>query len=55
MVRAIVNGEDVRWWIGRLRVGGCTVISARLVRLGLVGIGVGLALDERGDDGVGQN
>ena len=55
MVHAIVNGEDVRWWIGHLRVGGHTVISTRLVRLGLVGIGVGLALDKRGDDGVGQN
>lgn len=52
MVRAIVNGE-VRWWIGRLRVGGRTAISTRLVCLGLVGIGVGLALDKRGDDGVG--
>jgi hypothetical protein len=55
MVRATVNGKDVRWWMGRLRVGGRTVISTRLVRLGLVGIGVGLALDERGDDGVGRN
>jgi hypothetical protein len=55
MVHVIVNGEDVQWWIGRFRVGGCTVISARLVRLGLVGIGIGLALDKRGDDEVGQN
>jgi hypothetical protein len=53
--RATVNGEDVRWWIGRLRIDGRTVISARLVHLGLVGICVSSALDERGDDGVGQN
>jgi len=55
MGHAIVDGEGVRWVIGQLRVGCHTVISTRLVRLGLVGIGVGLALDKRGDDGVGQN
>ena len=53
--RAIVNGKDVRWWTGRLRIDGRTVISTRFVHLGLVGICVGSALDERGDDGVGQN
>ena len=37
-----------------MRVGGHKVISARLVHLGLVGISVGLALDERGDNGVGH-